>query len=160
SGYQDLSVGTATSYAVTGLSAGTTYYYRVRALNANGPSANSSVITAYTIPAAPAIGAASAIVGTSFTATWTLATGGTAYYLDVSTDSGFATFVSGYQNLALGYTASRSVTGLANATTYYYRVRASNGAGTSVSSAVQSVTTLPLPAAPVATAATGVGTNG
>src|SRR3712207_7448110 len=31
SGYQDLDVGNATSRSVTGLSAGTTYYYRVRA---------------------------------------------------------------------------------------------------------------------------------
>jgi hypothetical protein len=51
SGYSDLMVST-TSASVTGLTGGTTYYYRVRAVNASGPSANSVVITALTKPAA------------------------------------------------------------------------------------------------------------
>ncbi|NDI98302.1 T9SS sorting signal type C domain-containing protein [Flavobacterium sp. LaA7.5] len=49
-GYENLSVGNVTSYEVTGLEAGTTYYYRVRAENTdyNVTSANSNVITAAT----------------------------------------------------------------------------------------------------------------
>jgi hypothetical protein len=43
-GYQDLDVGNVTSKDVTGLSARTLYYYRVRAYNANGTSPNSNVI--------------------------------------------------------------------------------------------------------------------
>ena len=35
--------------AVTGLTAGTTYYYRVRAVNASGTSSNSSTITQITV---------------------------------------------------------------------------------------------------------------
>lgn len=45
SGYNDLNVGNVFSYNVTGLTCSTTYYYRVRATNANGPSGNSGVIT-------------------------------------------------------------------------------------------------------------------
>ena len=55
SGYADLSVGNVTSYNVTGLSALSTYYYRVRAIGAGGTSANSSVITVTTLEAGPAI---------------------------------------------------------------------------------------------------------
>jgi hypothetical protein len=43
-GYQNLDVGSATSKNVTGLTARTTYYYRVRAYNANGTSPNSNVV--------------------------------------------------------------------------------------------------------------------
>jgi hypothetical protein len=47
-GYQNLSVGNVTSYAVTGLTSNTTYYYRVRATSANSTSANSDVISVTT----------------------------------------------------------------------------------------------------------------
>ena len=43
-GYQDLDVGNVTSYGVTGLTASTTYYYRLRAYNISGTSTNSNVI--------------------------------------------------------------------------------------------------------------------
>lgn len=53
-GYNDLNVGNVTSYGVTGLTAGTVYYYRVRAGNSYGTSENSNTITCSTSPAAPA----------------------------------------------------------------------------------------------------------
>ncbi|NTW32807.1 MAG: hypothetical protein HGB12_09315, partial [Bacteroidetes bacterium] len=44
-GFNNLDVNTATSYNVTGLSCGTTYYYRVRADNTCNTSSNSNIIT-------------------------------------------------------------------------------------------------------------------
>jgi hypothetical protein len=43
-GYQNLNVGTALSVLVTGLTADTGYYYRLRAINANGVSGNSTTV--------------------------------------------------------------------------------------------------------------------
>ena len=50
SGYQNLSVGNVISSPVTGLSAHTTYYYRVRAYNGCATSPNSSVKSVQTSP--------------------------------------------------------------------------------------------------------------
>lgn len=51
SGYNNLDVGNVTTYGVTGLSAGSTYYYRVRAYNTVGTSPSSGTITATTTTA-------------------------------------------------------------------------------------------------------------
>ncbi|MBN2165646.1 MAG: T9SS type A sorting domain-containing protein [Marinilabiliaceae bacterium] len=62
-----------------------------------------------------------------FTANWTAPTFGTVdqYLLDVSTDSTFATFLSGYQAKAVRYdSTSIEITGLSINTDYYYRVSA------------------------------------
>ena len=48
-GWQDLDVGAGLSKAVTGLSGGTTYYYRVRATNTAGASDSSNAITVATV---------------------------------------------------------------------------------------------------------------
>ena len=50
-GYHDLDVGNISGRVVTGLSPGTTYYYRVRAVTASGAGSYSSAIEATTQPA-------------------------------------------------------------------------------------------------------------
>jgi phosphodiesterase/alkaline phosphatase D-like protein len=75
--------------------------------------------------------------------------GATGYALDVATNHSFTNYVTVYQNLNVGNTLSRSVVGLSASTTYYYRVRAYNGNGTSGNSNVVSVTTLPPTGFPV-----------
>ncbi len=162
--YNNLNVGNVTTYAVTGLTAGTTYYYRVRASNSCGTSASNATITYATLPAtpaAPATAAGSGATCTTIDANWVASSNGTAYYLDVSTVSNFATFVSGFNNLNVGNVTTYNVTGLAAGTTYYYRVRASNSCGTSASNATITYATLPatppVPAAAAGTAATCTG---
>lgn len=89
---------------------------------------------------------ASGIGADGFTANWSHPSLGgtpTTYYLDVSPASDFSTFVSGYDNLNVGYVTSHDVTGLSSGTDYYCRIRAYKDAttGQSQSSETTSVTT-------------------
>jgi hypothetical protein len=112
-------------------------------------------------PPVPLAQAASSLTANGFTAGWYSSASASTYYLDVSTDPAFGSFVAGYGNLNLGNSTSYNVTGLAVSTTYYYRVRAGNSFATSVSSNAITVTTLALvPNAPVAAAATLVSNTG
>ena len=142
-GYQDLSSGDVLATPVTGLSAGSNYYYRVRAQNSGGASANSGTMAVATIPAAPVAGEATEITEISFTANWAASPGATNYLLDVATDEEFTTFVDGYQDLSVGAAVSQFVAGLSPDTTYYYRVRAQNRGGTSSDSETMEVPTIP-----------------
>lgn len=91
---------------------------------------------AQTVPPAPVIGAASAPTTSGFTANWGASAGATSYRLDVATDAGFTSFVTGYNNLNVNNVITYAVTGLTTGTPYYYRVRAYNTNGTSGNSAV------------------------
>ena len=134
-----------TSWANGGLSASTTYTYRVMAYNATGDSPVSNQASATTQalsgPNAPTASGATSVTSSSFTANWSSVSGANAYQLDVSSNSAFSSYVSGYQSLNAGNVVSRIVSGLSASTTYYYRVRASNANGTSSNSNIVSVTT-------------------
>ena len=94
-------------------------------------------------PSAPIANLATFVASHSFRANWRSVSGATGYTLDVATNNSFTNYVTGYHNLNVGNTLSHSVTGLSTSTTYYYRLRAYNGNGTSGNSNVVSVTTLP-----------------
>ncbi len=75
----------------------------------------------------------------TFVANWTPAVNAQSYVMDVSTDSQFTSYVSGYQNLNVGNTTSRNVTVPVANSTYYYRLRSFFSAGYSMYSNVTTV---------------------
>jgi phosphodiesterase/alkaline phosphatase D-like protein len=155
-GYNNLNVNNVTTFNITGLAVNTNYYYRVRVTNGCNTSLNSNTITVNTSNTdAPIALAASNFTCTSLNANWGASTGALTYYLDVSTNPSFSTFVTGYNNLNVNNVTTYNITGLSINTTYYYRVRAVNSCSASLNSNTISVITA-APAAPVATPASNI----
>lgn len=116
-----------------------------------------SYLTVGNPPPAPVANQATGVTTSGFTANWSSALGALGYRVDISQNSTFTGYVSGYQNLDAGNITSLTVSGLMPGTTYYYRVRAYNGVGTSGNSATATVaTSVVQPPAPTANAASGI----
>ena len=163
---------TTTTYAHTGLSAGTTRYYRVSAINSVGTGAASNVDNATTDDAAPTVpGAPTSLTATaSGTSTidlsWTAPSsdGGSAitgYKIEVSPngDSNWTNRVANTGTTSTTY----AHTGLSAGTTRHYRVSAINANGTGAASNVDNATTdaaaTTVPGAPTSLTATADGTS-
>lgn len=150
---------TTASATVTGLTNGTTYYFRVAAVNANGTgtytSASAALVPAAT-PGAPTISTVTASSG-QVVVSWSApaSNGGAAitdYVIQQSSNSGstWTTFSDGTST-----STSATVTGLTNGTSYVFRVAATNAIGTgSYSSASSSSTPVTTAGAPTSVAAT------
>lgn len=143
-----------TSYQVLGLAYGSTYYWRVRALNPllSLSSAWSGAWSFTTIPEAPSTPALLQPVNgatgqsTTLTLSWQASARASSYHLQVSSTTDFASLLV---DDPLMTTTSRQVGPLQSATTYYWRVRASNSGGTSDWSTFWSFTTVvAVPTAP------------
>ncbi|MBN1676756.1 MAG: fibronectin type III domain-containing protein, partial [Kiritimatiellae bacterium] len=132
----------ATSYTDSGLSGGTTYYYKIRSENAAGVSAYTAPVAATTgvaTPAAPSGLTATAVSSTSVALSWTdNASNETQYKID-RRRSGTDTWVRVAEPGA--NTTAYTDSGLSPNTDYYYMVKASNAAGNSPYSNVAPVTT-------------------
>ena len=137
----------STTYAHTGLAAGTTRHYRVSAINSVGtglPSSTANATTATTVPGAPASLTATASGSTTIDLSWSApdTTGGSAvtgYKIEVSPDG-----TTNWTDLVADTTATTYAhTGLAAGTTRHYRVSAINSVGTGLPSKVDSATTNP-----------------
>ena len=139
------------TYTVTGLSPGTSRYYRVKAINSEGTSEGSNVVTETTpttdgAPSPPQQLSARDNGKTRINLSWTAPgyTGNspvTGYKIEVSTDGG-----NNWDDLEadMGNTdTTYEHTGLSPSTTRHYRVFAINSVGTGLESEVVSATTTP-----------------
>lgn len=145
----------ATSFQNTGLTAGTTYRYRVRAYNASGTSGASNVATAGTnTPAAPSGLAAVTIAAGRIDLTWTEnADNEVSLRVERCDGPGCTTFVE-IASLGIDAASYSDLTTVVN-TTYRYRVRAVNNAGSSAYSDIADVDT-DVPATPTTLVATTI----
>ncbi|TAL15071.1 prepilin-type N-terminal cleavage/methylation domain-containing protein [Patescibacteria group bacterium] len=131
-------VNNATSpYYLTGLPAGTTRYFQIKANAAGYSSGYSSTDSAITQVPTPTCTASTLNSNRQITVSWNTVSVATSYTLQYSTNSGFsgASTVSGIS------TTSQAVTGLNNGTTYYFQVEALVGSTTSTYGACPSAST-------------------
>jgi len=135
--------GTGTAFSDIGLSPSTSYSYEIIATDAAGnPSSPSNIGSATTLagpPAPPSGLTATAASATQINLSWTNnATNQTGFKLERSPDGVTFTQIGTTGAIITIYSDSP----LAPLTLYYYRVRATNGAGDSAYSIVASITTL------------------
>ena len=119
----------------------TTKYIVGTNTNVYGCTSKDSVLITVN-PAAIAPNAPTTVSKTSnsIDVTWNATANATGYRIDVATDASFSSMLGSYTNASVSGT-SQSITGLASNTSYYIRVRAENGCGSSASSVVLNDTT-------------------
>jgi chitodextrinase len=131
---------TATSYALTGLTCGTSYTFGVAAVDSSGNASSASTVTAATAtcpdttpPTAPASLATSGATATSVGLSWTAST-------DNVGVAGYRLYVGGTQ-VGTATTTSYTFTGLTCGTTYTLGVAAVDAAGNLSATATASPST-------------------
>ena len=150
--YSLLGTVTTTSYTNTGAKAGTTYWYKVKAVNSAGESPYSNVVSGKVKSVTPKPSAPVVKIGNSASSgkpmlTWNAVSGATSYKVYRATSQ------NGTYSLLGTVTATSYInTGAKDGVTYYYKVKAVNSAGESAYSNTvsgQSKSVTPKPSAPV-----------
>lgn len=133
-----------TSFSVPTLNTNTQYFWRVSATNTVGTSNFSDTWTFTTTPPIPGVPVpASPVNGATNVAqvpilSWGVVSGATSYNLMIATNSAFNSPIISLSNLT---NSSYSPSGLSTSTQYYWKVSATNVAGTSAYSTAFSFTT-------------------
>ncbi len=136
---------TTNTAAISGLSMGTTYYFRVRVNAASGSGSWSNVTSATTWTLTAPTLTSSTNSSTSFTMSWTAVPHATSYILQLSSDG--TSWSSNWQYSFTG-TSNTFSAGVAQGYRYYGRVQAVNGSyAGSWSNTTNTVTTIDPPAA-------------
>ena len=148
-----------TSYGASGLSNSTIYYWRVNATNSYGTSSYSTVYhftteAATTPPSIPTLASpanSATNISNHPTLYWHPANAAASYTLLVSTDNTFTSVNFTFTGITdtSYHIHSWPSEYLQLSTTYYWKVRATNGVGTSAFSSTWSFTTKPEPDMPV-----------
>lgn len=114
-----------TTFTITTLSPNQQYYFRVRSLRNNLTSNPTAGQPIHTKLVTPVMDKTTSIFINSFIANWSNVPGVNNYRIDVATDADFTSKVSGYDNRSVS-NSTETVSGLADDTDYYVRVKAEN----------------------------------
>ncbi|MFZ9651521.1 MAG: fibronectin type III domain-containing protein, partial [Ilumatobacteraceae bacterium] len=150
----DDGVSTSTTATVTGLTNGTSYFFRVKAVNSIGTGQPSGVASgapwAIVVPSAPVDVRVTNIELNQIALSWSapVSDGGSSvsdYLIEYSSNAGlvWATFADPTSTIR-----STTVTGLVNATSYIFRVSAINISGTGAASTATTAVAPGIPSAP------------
>ena len=152
--YSEVATPSGTTQTITSLTNGTTYYFKVAAVNSVGTGTQTSSVSAVpaTTPGVPQSLAASH-GNAQVDLTWSApaSNGGTAvtgYKVYQSTDN------ASFSEVATPSGTSQTVTSLTNGTQYYFKVAAVNAVGTGSQTSSVNATPATTPAAPTSLAAT------
>ena len=146
SGFVLIASPSSNSYQSIGLTSGTTYYYKVSAVNQVGEGTLSTQAQGTTtgtpppLPSQPTGLSVTTISSSQLNLSWSTAANSDSYKIYRSTTSG-----SGFSVVGTSLTNSYSDSGLSGSTTYYYKVSGVNAVGEGTLSAQASGTTAAAP---------------
>jgi hypothetical protein len=129
------STAVAESAAISGLTAGATYHFRLVATNSAGTTVGADLTLTTLTPPVATTGSASSVLDTSATLNGTVDPNGsaTSYHFDYGTTASYGsqTASSSAGSGSSAVSESAGVTGLSPGTTYHFRLVATSAAGTS-----------------------------